>query len=195
MDEPPEAPPPRVGVGDDGPVEPPQLPPGTVAASIRITPPPRRGLIAGRRASTVGAVPGAAPALGGGNPGVLEASAQVGVAAAAERALAAGASARASAAASRAGADPGQAAREPAALPVHQPPLPAARARQPVESVARAGRYPQDAGLYDAGSAPFPAPEDDNRGYLQPVEPELDADELLRLFDPSRDRIPAGTRS
>jgi hypothetical protein len=88
--------------------------------------------------------------------------------------------------AGRATAGPPVGQQDPEPAGVHHPPLPPG-GRRAVDRTARQN----DAGLYDASDTYRPAPEDDHQGYLRPVRPELDDDDLYRLFDPSRDRAPS----
>jgi hypothetical protein len=88
-------------------------------------------------------------------------------------------------------AGPPEAQPEPVPVGVHHPPL-RPSSRRAADRAARHAARPNDAGLYDAAATYRPAPEDDHQGYLRPVRPELDDDDLYRLFDPSRDRTSSG---
>jgi len=100
--------------------------------------------------------------------------------------------------AASAGAGSADAHPEPVQVGVHSPPLRPSTSRAADRAADRSARQAarqNDAGLYDAGAPYRPAPEDDHQGYLRPVRPELDDDELYRLFDPTRDRSRSGGSS
>jgi len=153
----------------------PELPAGATPAEAGSAPVSRTGQLAGRGAPGVGR--GAAVRVS--STGAVPRGA---------RAAGAGAAARPY---DGQPAGPPEAQPEPVPAGVHHPPL-RPSGRRAADRAARHAARPNDAGLYDAAATYRPAPEDDHQGYLRPVRPELDDDDLYRLFDPSRDRTSSG---
>jgi len=157
----------------------PELP---AAGSTAPASPTGSGAAAGARPPT-----GPAPAAANGG----RAAGRAGSNGSAARAGGAGGAAGGSAATAATAAAPPGGQPEPVPAGVHHPPL-RPSTRRAADRAARLASRQNDAGLYDASATYRPAPEEDHQGYLRPVRPELDDDDLYRLFDPARDRTSSG---